>query len=209
MEIYTFSDVSDSSDRTDRRNKSIDFYAKILDEYNFIDPNNMINFYTKSSQNFDLLKKLKDIESYRNLSLKSIFEEKAEIFIFLLTRNYCDSSLFDKNLRKARGMKKIILLVFLEEGISIEKTYAYMSINEILTSVTRISTGLTQYIFLLDGYFRGERPIQYSFYEDLDFGSELGELMKCIYKKLNITDNVGVTLVFICKFYPAFFVFLV
>jgi hypothetical protein len=97
----------------------------------------------------------------------------------------------------------------LEEGISIEKTYAYMSINEILTSVTRISTGLTQYIFLLDGYFRGERPIQYSFYEDLDFGSELGELMKCIYKKLNITDNVGVTLVFICKFYPAFFVFLV
>ena len=122
----------------------------------------------KSSQNFDLLKKLKDIEAYRNLSLKSIFEEKAEIFIFLLTRNYCDSSLFDKNLRKARGMKNIILIVFLEEGISIEKTYAYMSINEILTSVTRISTGVTQYIFLLDGYFRGERPIQYSFYEDLD-----------------------------------------
>jgi hypothetical protein len=193
-------DSPESSDRKDGRNKNIDFYAKILDEYNFIDPNNIIDFYIKSSQNFDLLKKLEDIEAYRNLSFKSIFEEKAEISIFLMTRNYCDSSLFDKNLKKARGMKKIILLVFLEEGISIERTYAYMSIIEILTSVTRISTGVTQHIFLLDGYFRGDRPIQYSFYEDLDFGSELGELMKCIYKKLNITVNVGVAFVLSVNF---------
>lgn len=97
-------------------------------------------------------------------------------------------------------MKKYILLVFLEDGISIEKTYPYMSIIEILTCLTRISTGVTQHIFLLDAYFRGDRPIQYSFYEDLDFGSELSEFMKCIYKKLKLTDNVGVTFVFICKF---------
>jgi hypothetical protein len=156
----------------------MDFYAKILDEYNFLIKDELIEYYKMSTQaDFEEFVKLKNIDMCENHSFKSIFKEKAEIVIFLLTNNYFNSKRFDHDLNEVIEMKKDILMVLLEKEINPKR----MQFKD-------------RKVFSLINYFEGKWVPRYSFPEKLDsmsFMSSIDEFMEYLNQKLNIIKDVG------------------
>jgi hypothetical protein len=62
-------------------------------------------------EDFNELTQLKQVEYYENQSDKLLLKNRSEIVLFLLTKNYHKSKLFDKHWNEALQMKKPVLVL--------------------------------------------------------------------------------------------------
>jgi hypothetical protein len=99
----------------------MNFYENLFDTYNFCDKTEIIDsFKVSTEEDFNELTQLKQVEYYENQSDKLLFKNRSEIVLFLLTKNYYKSKLFDKHWNEALQMKKPILVLSLEPDLKWE-----------------------------------------------------------------------------------------
>ena len=78
----------------------MDCYETVLKEYNFLSKDEIIgSFKISTKDDYNEFIKLKNIDIDEDQYLKSVFKQKSEIMIFLMTKDYNNSNLFDENLK--------------------------------------------------------------------------------------------------------------
>ena len=103
--------------KLDRSEENIDFYGNLLDSYNFANKREIIeSFKMLTQEDFNKIKEFKNIEYYENQSDKLLFKEKSELVLFLITKNYYKSQLFDKHSFSIKPQLLVIKYIFVVFG---------------------------------------------------------------------------------------------
>ena len=140
--------------KLDRSEENIDFYGNLLDSYNFANKREIIeSFKMLTQEDFNKIKEFKNIEYYENQSDKLLFKEKSELVLFLITKNYYKSQLFDKHWIEAVIMKKRILIVFLESIMNFQEfnfeDHKLFVINDFISKSLK-NENLYKYVYLFN-----------------------------------------------------------
>ena len=98
-----------------------------MDDYNICMKDELVDLNVKFTQRknindnflffpFKILKELyvKDRETFKE---KDIFKEKANFFVFLLTKAYMGSKLFEKHIEEVNSLNKEVIILILEKNL--------------------------------------------------------------------------------------------
>ncbi len=99
--------------------KNIQFYEEILDSYNFKIKDQIIDLIKNSSKEDTDICLLKDIFNHIEINEKDTFKQKSKLHIFLITKNYLESGVFETDLNEALSLNKEIFILLLEGGLDI------------------------------------------------------------------------------------------
>ena len=158
----------------------MNFFEILLDTYNFCNKTEIIeSFKMTTEEDFNELTKLKQVEYYENQADKLLFKKQAEIVVFLLTKNYYKSQLFDRHLDEAIQMNKRILILLLETDINHSiKEFKVFSIADYVNRSLKLD-----YLFLFT----------FNIYLKNAFDDAYFEFIKEIKNILGITDEEKVS----------------
>ena len=100
--------------------RNIQYYEDILESYNFKIKDQIINLMKNSKEKdsdiFCLKKSFNQIE----INEKEIFKKKSKLLIFLITKNYLESEIFETHLNEAVSLNKEIFILLLEGGLDVK-----------------------------------------------------------------------------------------
>ena len=93
------------------------YYENVLESFNFYIKDQIIEIIKNAASNDSDICSLKDRFHQIEVNEKEIFKQKSRLIVFLITKNYLESSLFDKNLNEAECLKKDIYILLIEGGL--------------------------------------------------------------------------------------------